>query len=244
MEDTNKEKKVKYSIEPVSIEKTEKIVEQMKRSVCKIYSNGSTGTGFFAKIPYKNELVKVLITNNHVLGENEVKIDKIITYIINNNENDKKSIKIDNKRKIYTNKGLDVTIIEINENKDNVHDFIELDDDIINYMDLSKEEIIDNYKNIYKNESIYILNYMNGERILVSYGLISQINEENGINHKCITGYGSSGAPILSLRNNKLIGLHYGSSNDYDYNKGTLIIYAIREFNKMENTVNKKKINI
>ena len=108
-------------------------------------------------------------------------------------------------------------------------------------MNLNNEEIIDNYRGIYRNESIYILNYMNGENILVSYGLITEINEENGINHKCNTDNGSSGSPILSLKNNKLIGIHYGSPNKYDYNLGTLIIYAIIEFNKIENKRNEIK---
>ena len=93
-------------------------------------------------------------------------------------------------------------------------------------MKLSKEEIINKYKNIYKNESIYILNYMNGDNIVVSYGLISEINEDNGINHKCNTDNGSSGSPILSLKNNKLIRIYYGSPNKYEYNLGTLIIYS------------------
>ena len=62
----------------------------------------------------------VLITNNHILGENEIKDNKVISYIINNNENDKKRINIDDKRKRYTDRELDVSIIEINENKDKV----------------------------------------------------------------------------------------------------------------------------
>ena len=87
---------------------------------------------------------------------------------------------------------------------------------------------------------------MNGEKILVSYGLISEINENNGINHKCATDNGSSGYPILSLKNNKLIGVHFGSSAKFDYNQGTLIIYAIMGFNKKEikaNKINNEKIN-
>ena len=99
MDDINKEKKVKNGLEPASIETTEKILFQMKNSVCKIYSNGSTGTGFFTKIPYKSRIMKVLITNNHVLNENDIKINKIIAYIINNNAGDRKTIRIDNKRK-------------------------------------------------------------------------------------------------------------------------------------------------
>ena len=92
MEDIIKEKKVKNGIEPVSIEKTEKIINQMKKCVCKIYSNGSTGTGFFTKIPYKNEYVKVLITNNHVLNEKDGEYKKLFQKQLvgeKNNEDEK-----------------------------------------------------------------------------------------------------------------------------------------------------------
>ena len=232
MEDIIQEKLIKNILDPVPLEVIEKITYQMKKCVCQIYINGETGTGVFTKIPYKHKLLKVLITAHHVLGENEIKNNKIITISLNNNEKDKKHIKMNNKRKRYTNDIFDVTIIEIDEIQDNIHDFIELDDEIINSMKLSKMEIIDNFKDIYNNKSIYILNYLNGENIVVSYGLLTEINEENGINHKCNTSKGSSGSPILSLKNNKLIGIHYGGSRNYDYNKGTLIIYPIIEFQK------------
>ena len=61
--------------------------------------------------------------------------------------------------------------------------------------------------------------------------------KKNGINHKCNTDGGSSGSPILSLKNNKLIGIHLGPSKLDDFNKGTLIIFAIKEFNRMENKI-------
>ena len=58
------------------------------------------------------------------------------------------------------------------------------------------EEIINNFQEIYLNHSIYILNYLNGENIVVSYGLISKINKKEGIYHQCSTNKGSSGSPI------------------------------------------------
>ena len=57
----------------------------MKTSVCKIHGKNN-GTGFFTKITYKNQLLPVLITNNHILGENDILPDKIITFSINNGE--------------------------------------------------------------------------------------------------------------------------------------------------------------
>ena len=42
-------------IDPVSIEKTSIILKQMGNCVCKIHLGGNKGTGFFIKIPYKND---------------------------------------------------------------------------------------------------------------------------------------------------------------------------------------------
>ena len=142
MDETIKEKLIQNSLEPISLEITKQIINQMQKSVCKIYINGITGTGFFTKIPYKDEFKKVLITNNHILCENEIKDGKIITFIINNNEEDIRRIKMDEKRMRYTNEILDITIIEIDENKDGEYEYIEIDDNIKKDMKLKKEEII------------------------------------------------------------------------------------------------------
>ena len=102
---------------PVTLEGTRIILNQMENCICKIYKdNGAIGTGFFCEIPFNNNLLKVLITNNHVLNENEIENNKIINISIINKEKKKeeiKKIKIDNIRKKYTNKELDITIIEI-----------------------------------------------------------------------------------------------------------------------------------
>lgn len=74
-EDIKQEKYIKTSPEPVSLEGTEKILSQMKNSICKIHKlNGSNATGFFCKIKYfnKQNLLPVLITNNHVLNEDDI----------------------------------------------------------------------------------------------------------------------------------------------------------------------------
>ena len=92
---------------PISFENIEKILSQMKNCICKIYkNNGSTGSGFFCKIPYNNQsqLLTVLITNNHVLNENDLKNNNIIKYSLKDDKQIGKII-IDNKiRKIYTSK--------------------------------------------------------------------------------------------------------------------------------------------
>ena len=56
-----KEKYLQDSLEPVSINSTNIILNQMKKCVCKIHIGGTKGTGFFTKIPYKNDLLSVLL---------------------------------------------------------------------------------------------------------------------------------------------------------------------------------------
>ena len=129
----DKEKDIKTSPESVSYKGTEKILKQMNKCVCQIYSKDE-GTGFFTKIPFNKRLLPVLITNNHVLSQNDIKNDCTIKLSLNYDKK-KKRIKIEEERKTYTNEELDITIIEIKENKDNINnEYIDLDDNIINYL--------------------------------------------------------------------------------------------------------------
>ena len=231
MEDIKKEKYINISPEPVSLEGTKKIFNQMNKCVCKLY-NGCEGTGFFTKIPYNNKLLPILITNNHIINENDIKINKKISIYLNK---EIRTIELDEKRKRYTNEKFDITIIEIKE-KDNIEKYIELDDNIMDYF-ISKRKENPNYINeIYFNKSIYILNYKKGNDIVVSYAQPPKLNNME-INHKCSTKEGLSGAPILLINNQKLIGVHYGSSQIYEFNKGTLIIYSIIEFKEIKNNL-------
>ena len=112
----------------------------------------------------------------------------------------------------------------------------------MNKIYLNKEQIEFYFKD-YLNKSIYIINYLKSNKVMVSYGLITNLREEQ-IYHKCNTDNGSSGSPILSLTNNKLIGIHYGSSKNVEINRGILIIYAIIDFNNMmlEKSLAKERI--
>ena len=226
-----KEKHISGSLEPVSIKSTETILYQMKKCVCEIYIQGTKGTGYFTKIPYNNDLLSVLITNNHVLGEEEIKDGKTISISLNNEE-EYKNIKIDSSRKRYTNKNLDVTIIEIKENIDNINDFLLLDNQILEKYKLGpNEDNINSFNDTYEDQSIYLLNYKEGKEIVASYGLLHSITDCR-INHKCNTDTGSSGAPILLLKSNKVIGVHNGSGK-FAFNFGTFILKPIFEFQQI-----------
>ena len=216
---------------PVDIEGTRKILEQMESCICRIYTNNIKGTGFFCKIPFpdNNNLLPFLITNNHVLNENDIEIGKIINLTMYNkekHENVEKRIKIDGSRKKFSllskDEGIDITFIEIKPNKDNINEFLEFDEKILEIE--------------CKRKSIYILHNPK-EKILVSYGLINRI-DDNEIIHYCNTEEGSSGSPIISLDTFKVIGVHYGSSSKHKFNYGTFIKNILNKFydkDKMNN---------
>ena len=232
MEDEQKEKYISTSPEPLFIEGTKKILNQMQKCVCKIYNgeNGA-GTGFFTKIPYKSNLLPVLITACHIINEKDK--NKYITISLNDDK-EKKLLKIDNKRKIYTNEILDVTIIEIKD-IDEINNYLELDNDIINNIKNENEKILNNLKNIYSNKSIYCISYPKGRNVAVSYAQSPQFLEKK-LQHKCSTLDGSSGAPILLIENQKVIGIHLSASKQ-NFNIGILIIYSIIEFQHIENNI-------
>ena len=69
------------------------------------------GTGFFLKIHDKDiPFKKCLITNNHVLNEERIRKGKKIKIEYLNKE---KKIRIEDNRRVITNKELDYTCIEI-----------------------------------------------------------------------------------------------------------------------------------
>ena len=166
MSDIKQEKFINKYLIQVSLDNTNKIVSQMKNCICKIYKKGGTATGFFCKIPFNNDFLPVLITNNHVINDNDISNNICVDLSINNSI--KKKIKIDNSRKKYTNseKNIDITIIEIKP-EDGIINFLEVDGNI--YKDIFELE--------YSNELIYIIHYPKGE-LSISYGLIKEINDK------------------------------------------------------------------
>ncbi len=224
MEEIKKEKYLNESPIPISIEQTEKLLIQMRKSICKIFK-GHNGTGFFCKFPLLNskEYLYVLITNNHILGKDDIKNNSTVTFTIGDEINIRK-IKINTKRKKYTNVELDITIIEINPEKDNIskNNFLELDDNI------NQDE--ESLKNFYEKKSIYLLGYPEAKKVKVSYGIIKSLNLDK-INHLCNTKEGSSGSPILLLENSKIIGVHFGCpGKKFEVNYGTFIKYPYLNF--------------
>ena len=207
----------------IPIETMETIIYQMKKSVCKIYNGRIKGTGFFCKIHYKNKIIKVLITNNHILDEAYLnKKNEIIISL--NDENQMEYIILNEKLSKYTDKDLDIIFIEIDE-KSRVNknvEFLEIDNRINNDKKF--------YTNLFLKKPIYALHYQEGKKMLVSFGIFKSFDlYSNFINHTCSTNEGSSGAPILSLDNIKVIGIHKGDT-EKNFNKGIFMKNAISKF--------------
>ena len=64
-------KKIEGSIDPVNIEGTKKILDQLMNCICKIKIKGTYATGFFCKFSYKKQTIKVFMTSNHFLNEKD-----------------------------------------------------------------------------------------------------------------------------------------------------------------------------
>ena len=185
-------------IKSVTKECHEKMLDQMNNSICTIKGkDGKTEIGLFCSIKYINENIPILLINDYIKNEDYKGKIKII---INNTE---KTIEIDNI--IYKNEKNKISMLKIKEN--NFIKYIEFDDKL--YEKDSEMNII--------NESIYTIRYKNINNILISYGIIKEINTDKIIFSGDISlKYKFS--PIFNLMNNKLIGIYENDSNNY--NKG------------------------
>ena len=128
---------------------------------------------------------------------------------------------------------------------DEINDYLELDDTILN--DIINDDDDDDEIEEYSNSAIYIIHYPKpGEEAFVSYGMIKgkYIDEKYIFNHDCSTGLGSSGSPILYL-NNKVIGIHLFDlfkHRKYHNGLGNFLKYPIKEFIQQNKNMNKKEI--
>ena len=239
IEDYIEEKQIPNQPKSLTKYQFEKINEQMEKYTCLINcKDGGLGTGFFCRIPFPDfyNLLPVLITNNHVLNEEDLKVGNEIQITLNKEK--KTTIYLDDERKIYSKKKpLDISMIEIKKADClNMDEFFEIDEGIFSGNDLK-----------YENNTVYLLHYPKGREIELSVGVIKKIYNNN-IQHLCNTEFGSSGGCLVKLDNFKVIGIHKGSpKNKNEYNVGTLIKVPLIEFWKKNDNLkenldkNKKK---
>ena len=179
--------------------------------------NGKLIFGFFSYIKCDNNKIPVLITDNKILNDIS---DNLIDISTN------KIIEIDDI--IFNDEKNEIAIIGIKENMIKNLNFLDLD-----------ERLYDEEFKLYSDEdSIYIIHYDN-KNILVSYGIINNINKSEmrisvNINSKVKM------CPIFNLSNNKIIGvLKYFSKC---FNKGIFINNIINKFINYIRNKNKIKL--
>ena len=214
-----------------------------KKCLCKIIIKNCCrrGSGFCCSIPLPNEKTKipVLMTCNHVLGEEELRMgNEIIAKYDDGNVEIR--LKINKNSKIYTNKNLDVTIIEIKENIDikNNMIFMDIDEDIFNNIDFLKKNINrkreyllqyaePNEFNKYNNEmSGYIIKknieeFTKNKDYRIEEGDIKiDDKDENKIIHNIPSTGGASGGPIIFYNKFRVIGIHQARYNNDSYMYG------------------------
>ena len=218
-----KEKLIPGSPPSIPINKLNLISEQSKNCIFKIVTENAIGTGFLCLIPFPDKLhpLPTLITNNHVLTENDIEIGKIIKFSSNEHNY---QIVIDNHRKCYTNEEYDITIIEIKEGDSiSIKKILEIDEDIFN----------NNAFQIFGKSSIYIMHYPKGVQNEISFGKIRNISTDNlDIEHLCNTLSGSSGGVIMNMINYKAIGIHKSSNLISNWNLGSFLKLPIEKFNE------------
>ena len=203
-----------------------KIIEQMKKNVCKIKVDQIQGTGFFCKIPFPdyNNMLHVLITTHHIIDEKLLYEENGKIVISIKADSNIKELNLNNRIK-YTNKIYDITLIELKA-EDNISDFLELDDNILDDIFSGK-----NKNEIFIDENMYILEYVMDD-LNYSTGILQNINESGKylFAHKCCTGLGSGGSPILNIKTNKVIGIHHSAVKSEKYGLGTFLNYPLKEF--------------
>jgi len=216
----------------------------MENYICIVDVNGvekrKTGTGFFCKITHNNKEIPVLITNYHIISDEDVKINAYIEVFIKGKPH---IININKNSIIYSSRDsrYDIMILKIEENSNKIYNYLEIDPNIF------KEE---SYLT-YQNEPIYILHFPNLKdgKAYISRGNGIEKISRHIIKHKCNTEEGSSGGPILCSSTNKVIGIHKGFDPAKKYNIGVLLSlikfplsnnYIIAEIYIKEEDINKK----
>ena len=227
--DLYEEKYLENHTKSMSLDAMKIIEKQMENCVCKIESNkGGCGSGFFCNIPYDDwNLLRVLVTNNHVLDEDDIKTGNKISFSINNSKI-RKEILIDESRIKFTSKDYDVTFIEIKE-----EDGIKID----SFLDIDAQINEVNPDETYRKKPVYLLHYPKGIEVQKSEGLIKNITIINNnyidIQHFCDSKKGSSGCPIINCNTYKVIGIHKGGEGkEKNWNLGTFIRGPLEYFKK------------
>jgi len=184
--------------------------KKMEHSICKI----ETGTGFFIKFPIpwgNNNTLNGIITNNHVLNSSQLTPGTSITISVESTH----TININDSIFIFTSELIDVTFIQLSDEKIN-----EINPCFLTPNDTDSKE----------GDLIYILQHPLGGELLFKPGIIKKIHGIDYL-HAVTTYFGSSGSPLIN-NDLKVTGVHKGfiDHNNTIYNVATrlsVVKYAL-----------------
>ena len=223
-----------------------KTLNEIAKSVCKIYVSNKHCTGFFLKIQNDQKTLYILITSYQLIP---LKLDKINNEIeiIQKSENINRKIMLNNnERRIVCLEDKDVTAIEILEK-----DYLINNVKFLNYDLDCKTNEYGNYIDI----DVFIMHYPKEKYLECNSGKITFIkSKEFQFHHTLDTDEGSSGSPILLFEKPneepKVIGVNTSFIFGKKYNIGTFINALVDSFVgdknigfKEDNDKNKNSIN-
>ena len=199
--------------EPLSLDNVTKIVKEIQNNLCSIYIRKEIiSFGFFCKIPFPDfeHTLKVLITNCENINDELLEKEKELDLLIKGGEIVK-----------YTNEDYNISIIEINEDKDDIHDYFELDEIMWNQ---ETNKLI--------NESLYTLQNSNNN-IYICLGFLTEINNDDNDNNFIYISRlknNNLNSPILNFTSHKLLGINIKNNEKSYSNIGLFIYYPLKEF--------------
>ena len=86
--------------------------------------------------------------------------------------------------------------------------------------------------------SVYIIYYPTIKKPAFTNGIIKDKEKDNyTIKHLCSSVSGSSGSPIINLKNYKVIAIHKGASKNNNWNLGTFLKEPIIKFYKEKEVI-------
>ena len=94
---------------------------------------------------------------------------------------------------------------------------------------------------------VYLLHYPEGIEVMKASGIIQNISENNyNMRHLCDSDFGSSGVPLINLKNFKVLGIHKGAPNNErrNWNLGTLLNEPIKKLKEEIEIINNQNNDI
>ena len=221
----NKKNENIYDIS-LNIENIEILLNQMKKSICIIYTDkNKVGTGFFSQLVINDKIIPILIANTKIFNS-DIAHKEINVEFNDGRQKCIKNISLENRRK-FINKEFNLAIIQIMKITDKINNFIELDNYISNF-ELDEKETANKLLTKYLDEDIYILYFQQNNELKASFGNIKNVSKNN-IKQNSIESF----IPIISQKNNKLIDICINNSKSDDYfNDIQILKKTLIEFKK------------